>query len=115
MRPWAAGRRRSGAPLRASSMLQLSEIANHLIYTDFVRRLCSRSSLIVALLMPPRHRSANTTPTTNWSRLIAQHKAKDASELMVSHIVDLFSGLDLSERSLSGRETFGYIEGLIGG
>src|ERR1700712_4163111 len=99
----AAGRDGEAVHLSGQFHVAIAEIANHSIYTDFVRRLCSRSSLIVALYWRRRDTICEHHAHHERVKAIAQHKPKDASELMVSHIVDLFSGLDLSERPPAAR------------
>ncbi|MGA1802234.1 GntR family transcriptional regulator [Rhizobium sp. HT1-10] len=99
----AAGRDGEAVQLSGQFHVAIAEIANHSIYTDFVRRLCSRSSLIVALYWRRRDAICEHHAHHELVNAIAKHKPKDASELMVSHLVDLFSGLDLSERQQVSR------------
>jgi DNA-binding GntR family transcriptional regulator len=94
----AAGRDGEAVHLSGQFHVAIAEIANHSIYLDFVRRLCSRSSLIVALYWRRRDTICEHHAHHELVNAIAGNRPKDASELMVSHLVDLFSGLDLSER-----------------
>ncbi len=99
----AAGRDGEAVQLSGQFHVAIAEIANHSIYIDFVRRLCSRSSLIVALYWRRRDAICEHHAHHALVNAIASNKPKDASELMVSHLVDLFSGLDLSEREPGSR------------
>jgi DNA-binding GntR family transcriptional regulator len=100
----SAGRDGEAVYLSGQFHVAIAEIANHSIYTDFVRRLCSRSSLIIALYWKRRDAICEHHAHHELVKAIAAHRPKDAGELMVSHIVDLFSGLDLSERPAEARK-----------
>jgi len=76
----------------------IAEIAGQSILTDFVRGLCSRSSLIIALYWRRRDTICESHAHSALVDAIAKNSAKDATELMTSHLVDLLSGLDLSDR-----------------
>lgn len=76
----------------------IAEIAGQSILTDFVRGLCSRSSLIIALYWRRRDTICESHAHHALVDAIAKNSPKDATELMTSHLVDLLSGLDLSER-----------------
>ena len=76
----------------------IAEIAGQSILTDFVRGLCSRSSLIIALYWRRRDTICESHAHHALVDAIAKSSPKDATELMTSHLVDLLSGLDLSDR-----------------
>ncbi|HVW94111.1 MAG TPA: GntR family transcriptional regulator [Devosia sp.] len=76
----------------------IAEIAGQSILTDFVRGLCSRSSLIIALYWRRRDTICESHAHAALVDAIAKNSPKDATELMTSHLVDLLSGLDLSDR-----------------
>jgi DNA-binding GntR family transcriptional regulator len=76
----------------------IAEIAGQSILTDFVRGLCSRSSLIIALYWRRRDTICESHAHNALVDAIAKNSPKDATELMTSHLVDLLSGLDLSDR-----------------
>lgn len=107
----AAGRDGEAVHLSGQFHVAIAEIASHSIYIDFVRRLCSRSSLIVALYWRRRDAICEHHAHHELVNAIARHKPKDASELMVSHLVDLFSGLDLSEREPAARRLSDILKG----
>ena len=77
----------------------IAEIAGQSILTDFVRGLCSRSSLIIALYWRRRDAICESHAHNALVDAIAKNSPKDATELMTSHLVDLLSGLDLSDRA----------------
>jgi len=99
----AAGKDGEAVHLSGQFHVAIAEIANHSIYTDFIRSLCSRSSLIIALYWTRRDAICEHHAHHALVDAIAGHRQADASALMVSHLVDLFSGLDLSEREHSPR------------
>lgn len=76
----------------------IAEIAGQSILTDFVRGLCSRSSLIIALYWRRRDTICESHAHHALVDAIGKNSPRDATELMTSHLVDLLSGLDLSER-----------------
>jgi DNA-binding GntR family transcriptional regulator len=77
----------------------IAEIAGQSILTDFVRGLCSRSSLIIALYWRRRDTICESHAHHALVDAIEKNNPKDATELMTSHLVDLLSGLDLSDRA----------------
>jgi DNA-binding GntR family transcriptional regulator len=76
----------------------IAEIAGQAILTDFVRGLCSRSSLIIALYWRRRDAICESHAHLALVDAIARNSPQDAVELMTSHLVDLLSGLDLTDR-----------------
>ena len=82
--------------LSARFHVALAEIADHSILTELVTDLVSRSSLIVALYWRRRDTTCEVHAHRALMNAIAKGNAKDASDLMTSHLVDLLSGLDLT-------------------
>jgi DNA-binding GntR family transcriptional regulator len=94
------GDQRRAIALSARFHNMLAEIADQKILEGFVRELTSRSSLVVALYW---HRKDTTCERHAHHELldsVAAHNGKRAADLMRSHLVDIFSGLDLRERPL---------------
>lgn len=84
--------------LSAQFHVSIAEIAGQAIFTEMVRDLCSRSSLIISLYWRRRDTICESHAHLALVEAIAGRSPFDASELMTSHLVDLLSGLDLSER-----------------
>jgi DNA-binding GntR family transcriptional regulator len=82
--------------LSAQFHVAIAEIAAQSIFTEMVRDLCSRSSLIISLYWRRRDTICESHAHHALVDAIAKNSPKDASELMTSHLVDLLSGLDLS-------------------
>ncbi|SFZ85931.1 DNA-binding transcriptional regulator, GntR family [Devosia enhydra] len=82
----------------------IAEIANHTVYFDIVRNLCAKSSLIIALYSARVDIFCERHAHDALVEAIANKSAHDAEELMLSHIVDLFSGIDARERPASTRD-----------
>ena len=87
--------------LSARFHVAIAEIAGQSIFTDFVRSLCSRSSLIISLYWRRRDTICESHAHHALVDAIGKNSPKDAAELMTSHLVDLVSGLDLSVREQS--------------
>jgi DNA-binding GntR family transcriptional regulator len=94
----AAGRDGEAVVLSGRFHVAIAEIAGQSILTDFVRGLCSRSSLIISLYWRRRDTICESHAHHALVEAIAANSAKDAAELMTSHLVDLLSGLDLTLR-----------------
>lgn len=94
-----AGRDGEAVVLSGRFHVAVAEIAGQSILTDFVRGLCSRSSLIIALYWRRRDTICESHAHHALVDAIARNSPKDATELMTSHLVDLLSGLDLSDRT----------------
>ncbi|TIL63287.1 MAG: GntR family transcriptional regulator [Mesorhizobium sp.] len=82
--------------LSAKFHVGIAEIAGHSILTGFVKDLLSRSSLIIALYWHRRDTTCESHAHRALVDAIEKHDAKNASDLMRSHLIDLLSGLDLS-------------------
>lgn len=89
--------------LSAQFHVAIAEIAGQAIFTQMVRDLCSRSSLIISLYWRRRDTICESHAHLALVEAIARRSPFDASELMTSHLVDLLSGLDLSERDNASR------------
>jgi DNA-binding GntR family transcriptional regulator len=81
----------------------IAEIAGQSIFTEFVRGLCSRSSLIISLYWRRRDTICESHAHHALVEAIAANSPRDAAELMTSHLVDLLSGLDLAARATEPR------------
>lgn len=84
--------------LSAQFHVGIAEIAAQSILTEIVRDLCSRSSLIISLYWRRRDTICESHAHHALVEAIGRRSPKDAAELMTSHLVDLLSGLDLSQR-----------------
>jgi DNA-binding GntR family transcriptional regulator len=93
-----AGRDGEAVVLSGRFHVAIAEIAGQSILTDFVRGLCSRSSLIISLYWRRRDTICESHAHLALVDAIAANSPKDAAELMTSHLVDLLSGLDLAAR-----------------
>lgn len=76
----------------------IAEIAGQTILTEFVRTLCSRSALIISIHWRRRDAFCESHAHNALVEAIAANSPADASELMTSHLVDLLSGIDLTDR-----------------
>jgi len=81
--------------------IAIAEIADQLIIGEFVNSLIARSSLIVALYWARRDALCESHAHHALLDAIARNDAPGAEELMRSHLVDLRSSLDLTDRSAS--------------
>jgi DNA-binding GntR family transcriptional regulator len=81
----------------------IAEIADHQVFTSFVRSLISRSSLIIALYWRRPDTTCESHSHHALMTAFANKDGKAAEEIMRSHIVDLHSGLDLKD--VEKRET----------
>ena len=93
-----AGRDGEAVVLSGRFHVAIAKIAGQSILTDFVRSLCSRSSLIIALYWRRRDTICESKAHHALVDAIAKNNSKEATELMRNHLVDLLSGLDLSRR-----------------
>lgn len=91
---------RQGDALRLSAKFHesIAEIAGQSILTEFVRSLCSRSALIISLYARRSDTLCESHAHAALVDAIAANNQIDAAELMTSHLVDLLSGIDTSER-----------------
>ena len=84
--------------LSAHFHVGIAEIADHSVLTKFVRDLVSHSSLIIALYWNRRDTTCESHAHHALVDAIEAGRSSDAASLMTSHLVDLLSGLDLSDR-----------------
>ena len=89
--------------LSARFHVALAEIAGQAVYTEFVKTLCSRSSLIISLHWKRRDTFCEQHAHRALVEAIARHRPSDAAQLMTGHLADLLSGLDLRVRKESQR------------
>lgn len=81
--------------------IAIASIANQLIIGEFINSLIARSSLIVALYWARRDALCESHAHDALLDAIGRNDPVNAEELMRSHLVDLRSSLDLSNRSVS--------------
>ncbi len=95
------GRDSDAVLLSAQFHVEIARISAQPILEGIVRDLVSRSSLIVALYWRRHDTICESHAHHALVDAIERHQADNASKLMKSHMVDLLSGLDLSERDMS--------------
>jgi DNA-binding GntR family transcriptional regulator len=93
-----AGRDSDAIMLSARFHVDIAELADQRILTEFVKDLVLRSSLIISLYWRRRDTTCENHAHHALVDAIEARDGKAASELMRSHLVDLLSGLDLSNR-----------------
>jgi DNA-binding GntR family transcriptional regulator len=93
-----AGRDSDAIMLSARFHVDIAELADHQILTEFVKDLVLRSSLIISLYWRRRDTTCESHAHHALIEAIEAKDSKAASELMRSHLVDLLSGLDLSNK-----------------
>lgn len=94
----AAGDKGAALSLSGNFHLAIADIADHQVYSQFVRMLVSRSSLVIALYWK---RPDTTCESHSHNALLSALEHGDrqgAEEIMLSHIIDLRSGLDLNPK-----------------
>jgi DNA-binding GntR family transcriptional regulator len=89
--------------LSARFHVAIAEIAGQLVYTEFVKTLCSRSSLIISMHWRRHDTFCESHAHHALVDAIGKNCPVDAAELMTSHLVDLLSGLDLRPREAPDR------------
>jgi DNA-binding GntR family transcriptional regulator len=94
----AAGDAGRAIALSGAFHLAIAEIASQPILSGFVRELVSRSSLIIALYWRRPDAICERHAHAALADAIAKGDGKRAADLMMSHLVDLLSGLDLRAR-----------------
>jgi DNA-binding GntR family transcriptional regulator len=94
----AAGDTGRTIALSGSFHIAIASISAQPILAGFVRELISRSSLIIALYWRRPDTICERHAHGALADAIAAGEARRASDLMVSHLVDLLSGLDLRPR-----------------
>jgi len=91
------GRQGDAVMLSARFHEAIAEIAGQSILTEIIRSLCSRSALIIMLYSRRADTFCESHAHLALVDAIAANSEVDASELMTSHLVDLLSGIDVSE------------------
>lgn len=91
------GRQGDAVMLSARFHVGIAEIAGQSILTEIIGSLCSRSALIISLYARRTDAFCESHAHHALVDAIAAHSEVDASELMTSHLVDLLSGIDVSE------------------
>ena len=81
----------------------IAEIAGQPILAGFLRELTSRSSLVVSLYWKRQDTTCERHAHHELLEAIATHSGERAADLMRSHLVDIFSGLDLKPRPAESR------------
>ena len=99
-----AGRDGEAVVLSAGFHMAIADIAQQATLAEFVRSLCSRSSLIISLYWRRRDTICESHAHHALVEAIGRNSPKDAAELMTSHLVDLLSGLDLSVQEPTSRK-----------
>ncbi len=94
----AAGDTGRAIALSGAFHLAIAEMAQQPILAGFVRELVSRSSLIIALYWRRPDAICERHAHAALADAIGAGDGKRAADLMVSHLVDLLSGLDLRAR-----------------
>jgi DNA-binding GntR family transcriptional regulator len=94
----AADEKGRAIALSGTFHLTIAEIAAQPILAGYVRELVSRSSLIIALYWRRQDAMCERHAHMALVEAIKAGERRQAAELMLSHIVDLLSGLDLSQR-----------------
>ena len=79
--------------------MDIAELADQQILTGFVKDLVLRSSLIISLYWRRRDTTCESHAHQALVDALEAGNGKAASDLMRSHLVDLLSGLDLSDRT----------------
>ncbi len=92
------GDQRRAIALSARFHNMIADIADQSILAGFVRELTSRSSLVVALYWSRKDATCERHAHHELLDAIGDGQPDRAADLMRSHLVDLFSGLDLRER-----------------
>lgn len=93
-----AGRDSDAIMLSARFHVDIAELADQQILTGFVKDLVLRSSLIISLYWRRRDTTCENHAHQALVDALETGNGKAASDLMRSHLVDLLSGLDLSDR-----------------
>lgn len=96
---------RQGDAIMLSALFHegIAEVAGQTILTEIIRSLCSRSALIISLYSRRADTFCESHAHHALVDAIAKHNELDASELMTSHLVDLLSGIDVSESTAPQR------------
>jgi DNA-binding GntR family transcriptional regulator len=105
------GRQGDAIMLSARFHEGIAEIAGQSILTEIIRSLCSRSALIISLYSRRTDAFCESHAHHALVDAIAKNSEVDASELMTSHLVDLLSGIDVSESATPQRRLADILRG----
>ncbi|MEM1049725.1 MAG: GntR family transcriptional regulator [Pseudomonadota bacterium] len=97
----AAGDKGAALSLSGNFHLEIADIADHQVYSQFVRMLVSRSSLVIALYWKRPDTTCESHSHMALVSALEQGDQQGAEEIMLSHIIDLRSGLDLNQKASS--------------
>ena len=97
------GRDSDALMLSANFHVEVSLIASQSILREIVADLVTRSSLIIALYWIRRDTICASHAHHHLVDAIARHDTDVAAELMTSHLADLLTGLDLTQRQRDER------------
>ncbi|MDR3496623.1 MAG: GntR family transcriptional regulator [Ancalomicrobiaceae bacterium] len=75
--------------------LAIARIADHRTYADFLRELVARSSLIILLYRRQKAQVCGTDDHVDLAEAIGRGDAERASSLMLHHLDEIETGLDL--------------------
>lgn len=97
----ALDRDEAGLALKLSGdfHLEIARIADQQTIEQFLRQLVSRSSLVIALYWRRRNALCESNAHHALIDALRNHDADRAEELMKSHLLDIYSQLDLRERT----------------
>jgi DNA-binding GntR family transcriptional regulator len=109
-----AGRDSEAIMLSAKFHVGIAELAEHSILTELVKDLVLRSSLIISLYWRRRDTTCESHAHHALVDAIELRQEKNAADLMRSHLVDLLSGLDLSNRSMRPNQALSQVLGAAG-
>jgi DNA-binding GntR family transcriptional regulator len=78
--------------------IAIAEIADQKVLTQILHSLVSRSSLIIALYWKRPDTACESHSHHALLMALSHHDETGAEEIMKSHIIDLHSGLDLTQK-----------------
>ena len=78
--------------------IAIAEIADQKVLTQILHTLVSRSSLIIALYWKRRDTACESHSHHALLEAFAKHDEAAAESIMKSHIIDLHSGLELTQK-----------------
>lgn len=103
----AAGDIKTALALSGTFHVEIAEVADHSIYSQIVQSLVTKSSLTIAVYWKRPDTTCENHSHDALIKAFETHDEGSAADIMKSHIIDLHSGLDLSDQpktSVSLRE-----------
>jgi len=85
--------------LSGSFHTAIADIADHRVFSGMVRSLISRSSLIIALYWKRSDTACESHSHNALLRAFEKRDGGEAEKIQKSHIIDLYSGLDLRDQT----------------